>query len=161
VASRKRCAARCGRPRTHGRWCGPCAALRAKFGVEPRDVQRLRKTASCGICGRLGALLVDGRDGRVSGFLCAVCMRGLRAFRTTTRLMLALRYMVRSRPDLRPAVRQAQAPDNPVPRAVLEKYMAAPLPSLRAKARAMAQETGLSQDAALSRLRRARAGGVD
>jgi Recombination endonuclease VII len=103
-----------GRPDGLACWCKPCcrAAWRERhWGITPEELDRILSAqgGGCGICG--AALEVDrplhppeealtrfcvdrAGDGRVRGFLCAGCHRGLRGFgRDVDRLLRAADYV--------------------------------------------------------------------
>lgn len=143
-----------------GSFCKRCQMIKYKYRYNPADVHRtlVDQLGKCGICGELPSkgrsLAVDHNHETMEfrGLLCTRCNMGLGLFSNQTILSNAIRYLIQPLPKMRvvdPKVRAV------VPNDIIAKVLGdINFPTMRSKARFIASKTGLSEEAAMSRIRR-------
>lgn len=160
----KRICAACGQPSV-SYMCYRCYAIQSKFKVNPKDIQdlRVKQRNTCAICGKRDNLGID-RDEvtrKVRGLLCISCNMGLGYLHSEWHLQRALDYLKHppiSDVDQKPIEKAPKFDGALLPasvwKATEEIKNNNEFPSMRAKARYIAQEMGITEEAAMSRLRR-------
>lgn len=145
-----------------GKFCQRCLHIRYKFKVDPKDIIALRdkQHGVCAICHCLPnpkrdfALDHDHESTQIRGLLCTSCNVGLGNFQHDPELLMnAIRYLQQP-PQLIDRLPSRQPkPTNFIE--VQEKVLQdTTLPTLRAKARALAAHTGCTEECAMSSIRR-------
>lgn len=163
----------CSRP-SHTHLCPKCRSVRYLYGVEPSEVVRLRQEQAnrCATCNRPDELVPlridhDHKTGEIRGLLCNRCNTMLSEGMTSELLRSMADYLEKPNPILKYIPRQQQRGGSFNPktkqfadpaetqriRVALESVVGLE-GSLRARARKLAEITGLNKDAALTRLHR-------
>lgn len=146
----------------HGGYCSRCFYLKRRFRIKPEDIITLRRQQvdHCAICDKpahqnaFKALTIDHdhESGVVRGLLCTGCNLGLSYFHSPELLQAALTYLGQPPPDFELIPRRKPVS---ITRGALNLVLAdESLKSLRKKARKLAELVGITEDAALSRIRR-------
>lgn len=145
-------------------WCKKCYNINRMYNVDPRDIVILRfnQGNACAICGLVPALgdrgLAVDHDhvtGKIRGLLCTACNVGLGCFKTVEAVDRAARYMRQELPTVTTLVRERRGRVRIAHSIIYNEFLRNPGTSMRDAARQMAPKFSLSEDAALSRIRRA------
>lgn len=142
-----------------GEWCRGCYAMSRIYRVDPASVYRQQRNQGdkCGICFELRKagtrLRIHQVDGDIKGLLCYSCSTALRLFQSSPERLRQSVYFLQGQHVITPA-----PPTTRVLRrdaALLSSLISdTTLGTLRAKARALAAREEITEDAAMSRLRR-------
>lgn len=150
-----------------GHLCKRCSYIKQHFKVDPREIMRLRaaQVDYCAICGKHSrlnnkrelAIDHDHETGEIRGLLCTSCNLGLGHLKTVQNLQSAITYLNSPRPVIPrvPVKHRVMDEDNYMLNQVLEDDS---LHNMRQKARKLMflLGQGMTEDGALSRLRRAK-----
>lgn len=155
----------CKRPTNYGRYCANCTRLRSTFGVTPESIFNLRiaQGFGCKLCQKTlenfwGAVDTDPHTGLVRGLLCSRCKSAALIFGTNELLQRMTTYINADLPKVDYLSPQGRGSSRAKPRfspKMVQKFLlSTDFPSMRARARALAEEAGISPEAAMSQLRR-------
>lgn len=142
-------------------YCNKCYRLQISFKVKPEYIQEFIRGQGnkCAICGghpRKRALVVDydHETGIVRGLLCTRCNMGLGYFKTLELIDAAQTYLTKAQAMEVPE-KFIKEPRGEITRILLEvnSSIDESLP-MRQRGRLIAQKLGISEEAAVSRLRR-------
>lgn len=157
----------CKKPTNYGKYCANCARLRSTFGVVPESIFDLRiaQGYGCKLCQRTlenfwGAVDTDPHSGRVRGLLCARCKSAALTFGTNELLSRLSDYINAESPKVEyfnPLDRGSRAKPKHSLKQVMKFLLNPDFTSMRKRAKALANEAGISPEAAMSQLRRAKA----
>lgn len=151
------------KPRTS---CNHCYSIKRRFGIDPKYIMELRVAQGfrCKICkkycatNRALAIDHDHLTGKIRGLLCMRCNMGIGYFESPDLLNEAADYLRLPPLDLPyQPVYEFQRMDRVTYEAstiALRIYLDTSIPAMRAKARILAKELEITNEAAMSRLRR-------
>lgn len=124
--------------------------------VDPRSFHKLKRAChgECQVCWRERPLIANvAPDGRLRMFLCWQCDMAYKTWDTPARMSMA-EMAQEVRMDLKVLSKRPPRPKVKVDKDLEDILGNLDLPTLRSKGRALAEKARISEDCALSRLRR-------
>ncbi len=139
-----------------GAYCSACRRIRTEYQVDPRSFYKLKRAChgECQVCWRERPLIANvAPDGRLRMFLCWQCDMAYKTWDTPARMSVA-EMAQEVRMDLKVLTKRPSRPKVKVDKDLEDTLGNLDLPTLRSKGRALAEKAGISEDCAMSRLRR-------